>query len=77
MGVDPGGGGMGDMDEGIYPPPPNILGGGMACIIIPPIFHGWMSYHTDKIPTKRMKEMAGFECRNAKIFLARSARSHT
>ena len=41
----PGGGG----GWGIYPPPPNILGGGMACIIIPPIFHGLMSYYTDKI----------------------------
>ena len=78
MGVDPGGGGgWGDIS-----PPPNILGGGMACIIIPPppIFHGWMSYYTDKIsevPTIIMKEIAGFECRNVKIFLARSARSHT
>ena len=67
MGVDPGGGGMG----GYIPPPPNILGGGMACIIIPPIFHGWMSYYTDKIsevPTKIIKEIAGFKCRNAKKF---------
>ena len=47
MGVDPGGGGGGIS--------PNILGGGMACIIIPPIFHDIMSYYTDKIsevPTK-------------------------
>ena len=51
----PGGGG--------YIPPPNILGVGVACIIIPPIFHGWMSYYTEKIsevPTNIMKEIAGF-----------------
>ena len=46
MGVDPGGGG--GMGDGDISPPPNILGGGMACIIIPPIFHGWMPYYTDK-----------------------------
>ena len=39
-----------------------------------------MLYYTGKIsevPTKIMKEIAGLECRIAKIFLARSARSDT
>ena len=80
MGVDPGGGGGG---WGGYIPPPNILGGGVACIIIPPppqYFTVECHYYTDKIsevPTNIIKEIAGFECRNVKIFLASSARSHT
>ena len=65
MGVDPGG-----MGGGVYPP--NIYVGGWPVLSSPPppIFHGSMSYHTDKIsevPTKIMKEIAGFECRNAPI----------
>ena len=59
--------------DGGYIPSP------MSCIIIPPIFHGWMPYYSDKIseiPTKIMKEI-GLECRNVKNFLARSPCSHT
>ena len=72
MGVDPGG--MGGYipplpifevgDDLCYHPPPPIFQGLMSYLFIPTIYL--------KIPTiKVMKEIAGLECRNANIFLAR------
>ena len=66
-------GGMG----GIYPPQ-YFRWGGWPVQSSPPIFHGGISYYTNNIcevPTKMTQEIAGFECGNAKISLARSARS--
>ena len=68
------------MGGGIYPP--NILGGGWPVLSSPPPQYFTVECHIipDKIsevPTNIMKEIAGFKCRNATIFLARSARSHT
>ena len=77
----PGGGG----DGGDISPPPNILGGGggMACIIIPPppppnnsLLNVILYRQISEVQTNIMKEIASFECRNAKIFIARFARSH-
>ena len=71
MGVDPGGGGG---DGGyIPPPPPHILGGGGLYYHPPNISRYNVILYRQNIwsTNKIMKETAGFECRNAKIFLAR------
>ena len=79
MDVDPGGG-MG----GYIPPPPNILGGGGGDGVYyhpPPPNISRLNVilyrQISEVQTNIMKEITSFECRNAKFFIARFARSHT
>ena len=76
MGVDPGG-----MED--IPPPPPYFRWADGLYYHPPnisrlnvIFYR-QNKCTNKLQTKLMTEITGFECRNVKIFLTRSARSHT